>query len=68
MDSGFNMLGQFQGDSSFGLGQTQDLSTKSFNIQPVGFYKDFDECKTEAEKKEKYFDVMADNMLEVGLE
>ena len=35
MDSGFNMLGQFQGDSSLGLGSFQGNSEPS--IQPTGF-------------------------------
>ena len=37
MDSGFNMLGQFQGDSSLGLGSFQGNSQPSFGqLSPAG--------------------------------
>ena len=51
MDSGFNMLGQFQGDSSLGLGSFQgnsQPSTRPLTLMPTGIYKDYD-SKTEEE-------------------
>ena len=65
MDSGFNMLGQFQGDSSLGLGSFQGNSHPSFasvssesmakspshqlGLISVGYYKDWDD-KTKEER------------------
>jgi hypothetical protein len=46
MDSGFNMLGQFQGDSSLGLGSFQgnsQPSTRALTLRPVGFFSDVDD-------------------------
>ena len=61
MDSGFNMLGQFQGDSSLGLGSFQGNSQPTFEplslqtdlvtrpaIQPCGHFKDYDSLDEEA--------------------
>ena len=53
MDSGFNMLGQFQGDSSLGLGSFQGNSHPSFAsanpeglmVQQTGWYKELDGIK-----------------------
>ena len=50
MDSGFNMLGQFQGDSSLGLGSFQGNSHPSFAsanpeglvVQQTGWYRHWD--------------------------
>ena len=53
MDSGFNMLGQFQGDSSLGLGSFQGNSQSStdqlFHLQNIGWFKEYDK-KSKAEK------------------
>ena len=45
MDSGFNMLGQFQGDSSLGLGSFQgnsQPSTRPLTLRPTGYFKDIE--------------------------
>ena len=52
MDSGFNMLGQFQGDSSLGFGAIQAISVDLKNfVRPVGWFAGWND-KTPAEKKQ----------------